>query len=60
MLLQLGLDARKTFFGGFLGQVWYLIVSISDLCNLSYFANNTGGDQTALLRSLISAFVIRF
>ena len=22
---------------GFLGQVWYLIVSISDLCTLTYF-----------------------
>ena len=24
-----------------LGQVWYLIVSISDLCRLSYFHNNS-------------------
>ena len=26
-----------TFPGGALGQVWYLIVLISDLCHLSYF-----------------------
>ena len=26
-----------TFPCGILGQVWYLIVSISDLCHLSYF-----------------------
>ena len=25
---------------GILGQVWYLIVSIPDLCNLTYFKNN--------------------
>ena len=24
---------------GILGQVWYLIVSIPDLCTLTYFAN---------------------
>ena len=24
---------------GFLGQVWYLIVSIPDLCTLTYFEN---------------------
>ena len=24
-------------YGGILGQVWYLIVSFSDLCRLSYF-----------------------
>ena len=26
---------------GILGQVWYLIVSIPDLCNLTYFYNET-------------------
>ena len=26
-----------TFLCGILGQVWYLIVSFSDLCHLSYF-----------------------
>ena len=30
--------AFVTFPYGFLGQVWYLIVSITDLCLLSYFA----------------------
>ena len=25
---------------GVLGQVWYLIVSISDLCTLTYFVRN--------------------
>ena len=28
-----------TFLCGILGQVWYLIVSIPDLCHLSYFYN---------------------
>ena len=28
-----------TFPCGILGQMWYLIVSIPDLCRLSYFAN---------------------
>ena len=26
-----------TFHSGILGQVWYLIISIPDLCRLSYF-----------------------
>ena len=26
-----------TFYFGILGQLWYLIVSIPDLCHLSYF-----------------------
>ena len=30
-------SAVVTFLFGILGQVWYLIVSISDLCPLSYF-----------------------
>ena len=30
-----------TFPIGILGQVWYLIVSISDLCTLTYLANAT-------------------
>ena len=29
-----------TFTCGILGQVWYLIVSIPDLCPLSYFGND--------------------
>ena len=31
-----------TFQYGVLGQVWYLIVSIPDLCLLSYFHRNLG------------------
>ena len=31
-----------TFQYGVLGQVWYLIVSIPDLCFLSYFHRNLG------------------
>ena len=31
--------AFVTFQYGILGQVWYLIVSIPDLCRLSFFAN---------------------
>ena len=27
---------------GLLGQLWYLIVSVSDLCRLSYFAIKNG------------------
>ena len=30
-----------TFLCGILGQVWYLIVSISDICHLSYYYNNS-------------------
>ena len=26
---------------GILGQVWYLVVSISDLCTLTYFVDST-------------------
>ena len=29
-----------TFPCGILGQLWYLIVSIPDLCRISYFNNN--------------------
>ena len=29
---------------GILGQVWYLIVSIPDLCTITYFSCNTGPD----------------
>ena len=31
--------AFVTFLCGILGQVWYLIISITDLCSLSYFAS---------------------
>ena len=40
-----------TFLRGILGQVWYLIVSIPDLCCLSYFviiANGEDPGQTAV------------
>ena len=30
-----------TFSCGILGQVWYLVVSIPDLCRLSYFQDDT-------------------
>ena len=35
-----------TFPCGILGQVWYLIVSIPDLCRLYYFVNNKVPDFT--------------
>ena len=31
-------DSNKSFI---LGQVWYLIVSIPDLCNLTYFSSES-------------------
>ena len=36
-LLALVFDVFVTFPCGILGQVWYLIVSIPDLCRLPYF-----------------------
>ena len=33
------LDILSKFPIGILGQVWYLIVSIPDLCTLTYFVN---------------------
>ena len=36
-----------TFPCGILGQVWYLIVSIPDLCRLSYFDKNDFEKKTA-------------
>ena len=41
-----------TFPCGILGQVWYLIASIPDLCHLSYFYN-----EVVWSFSLISAVV---
>ena len=32
---------------GILGQVWYLIVSIPDLCTLIYFYNHFDGNERA-------------
>ena len=34
-----------TFPCGIMGQVWYLIVLISDLCHLSYFVHYMGMDR---------------
>ena len=47
-----------------LGQVWYLSVSISDSCCLSYFycyqiVNNKGADQAAQMHRWVCAFVVR-
>ena len=56
-----------TFPCGILGQVWYLIVSIPDLCHLSYFRwdknNLTGtasGCQTVRSRSALSNLFAKF
>ena len=38
---------------GFLGRVWYLIVSIPDLCRLSYFE----GDKIAFKRTYGNIFL---
>ena len=45
-----------TFPCGILGYVWYLIVSIPDLCNLSYFAAQVGITSCLASRLLSSAF----
>ena len=37
---------------GILGQVWYLIVSIPDLCNLTYFVTRSRSNQPYQLRGL--------
>ena len=41
---------------GILGQVWYLIVSIPDLCTFTYFVIASGEDcdQYALVNRLVS------
>ena len=49
---------------GILGQVWYLIVSIPDLCNLTYFACykyfliDVACCRTSSTRSVIFTFII--
>ena len=43
-LLALVCDVVVTFLCGILGQVWHLIVSIPDLCRLSYFFSRTETD----------------
>ena len=42
-----------TFPCGILGQVWYSIVSISDLCHLSYFDVSKGGSFIGICCFLI-------
>ena len=39
-----------TFPCGILGQVWYLIVSILDLCNLSFFEQNCMKERAHFIR----------
>ena len=39
-----------TFPCGILGQVWYLIVSIPDLCHLSYFDSNSMISVTVIIQ----------
>ena len=39
-----------TFQFGILGQVWYLIVSITDPCSLSYFAETSYWDCLVIKR----------
>ena len=51
-----------TFPFGVLGQVWYLIVLIPDICLLAYFSSKMAvsyNDNTAHTRSLIRAFTSR-
>ena len=44
-----------TFPFGILGQVWYLIVSFSDLCRLSYYNNVFGISDQVRLKLVCSA-----
>ena len=44
-----------TFLIGILGQVWYLIVSIPDLCTLTFFESST---ELMLTVSLVVAFLV--
>ena len=39
---------------GILGQVWCLIVSIPDLCNLTYYATELTGVMACLIKRLES------
>ena len=45
-----------TFPCDILGQVWYLIVSFSDLCRLSYFIHSSG---TKALNVCLSLSILR-
>ena len=48
------LTSSERFPFGILGQVWYLIVSIPDLCHLSYFEN--GLSQNLAICSTMADF----
>ena len=48
-----------TFPGGILGQVWYLIVSIPDLCHVSYFVANMKGAKSRMIYSSFTIFASR-
>ena len=41
-----------TFLCGILGQMWYLILSIPDLCCLSYFGGNTSRSRFVFTKPL--------
>ena len=43
---------------GVLGQVWYLIVSIPDICLLTYFCNHIAGEERAGCLTFIVFWVI--
>ena len=43
---------------GKLGQVWYLIVSIPDLCTLTYFQDQLSLNATVKLPFVIKIFVL--
>ena len=38
---------------GIMGQVWYLIVSIPDLCTLTYFFENVGSEKISMLLAFL-------
>ena len=45
-----------TFPCGILGQVWYLIVSIPDLCRLSYVKDQLSHGHSAILSTFIKRY----
>ena len=46
---------------GILGQVWYLIVSIPDLCTLTYFCNeNSSVPRDCALSGVLLGFDFKF
>ena len=42
-----------TFPSGILGQVWYLIVSIPNLCRLSYFGKHDNNKYVCLGKAVV-------